>query len=85
MGDVLTSDDLLEGHNDLGPPMMIRPYRGKQQYTQKVRFVLQFKPAKFRLKMAAMTLRIMSRSNYSYGKKVLVRTIICDIEKDDVH
>jgi len=50
MGDVLTSGDLLEGHNDLGPPMMIRPYRGKQQYTKKVRFVLQFKPAKFRLK-----------------------------------
>ena len=25
MGDVLTSDDLLEGHNDLGQPMLVDP------------------------------------------------------------
>ena len=84
MGEVLTSGDLLMGHNDLDPPMMIRPYKGKQQYTKK-KIWAAIQTCQIQIKMAAMTLRITSRSNYSYGKKVLVRTIICDIEKGVVH
>ena len=34
------------------------------------------------VKMAYVTLRMMSRSNCSYGTKVLVRTIIWHINKD---
>ena len=91
MGDVLTSGDLLEGHNDLGQPILV-DLREKNNNTPKTdwlfackRFVLQLKPDKFKFKkMAAVTLEIMSRSSYSYGKKVLVRTNICDIEKDVV-
>ena len=51
------------------------------KYTNQVTVTLdQFKPPKSILKMAAMTLRWMSRSNCSYGTKVLVRTIIRPIK-----
>ena len=42
----------------------------------------EFKSAKSILKMATITLRIMTRSNCSCGMKVLERTIIYHIEND---
>ena len=54
MGDVLTSGDLLEGHNDLGQPMLVDPTEAIQlkmlDYLLVEDFFVQFKPAKFRLR-----------------------------------
>ena len=44
--------------------------------------MLPFKCAQFRIYMAAVTMRMMSRSNCLYGTKVLVKTNIWHIEKD---
>ena len=77
----MTSGDFLEGHKDIGQFMLVEANNNTPKTAYLLaceRFVLQFKPANFRFK-------IMSRSNCSYSIKVLVRTFICDIEKDVVH
>ena len=90
MEDVLTSGDLSEGHDDLGTCMLVDPPETNNNTLETAcllvcgGFVPQFKSVKFRLDMAVMTLRMMSRSNCLYDSTVLVGTIIWHIEKDVV-
>ena len=66
-----------------------RPYRGKQQYTQNSLITCLWRICattqicqihNIKYLMAAVILRMMARSNCSYGTKVLESTIIWDIE-----
>ena len=71
MGDLLTSGDLHVGHNDPGQPMLVDPTEANNNIPKTAwllafgEFVLLFRSAKFRIYMAAATLRMMSRSNCS--------------------
>ena len=81
----LTSSDLLEGYNGLPQPMLVDPTEAigfKQLDYLLVEDLCYSSNLPISYLNGCCDLEINERSRYSYGTKVLVRTIICDIEKE---
>ena len=82
MGNVLTLSDLYVGHNNLGQHILEDPIKQRIIHPKQLDYLLleilchSSSLPNTDIKVAAVTLRIGSRSNCSYGRKVLVRAII---------
>jgi len=88
MANIFTSCDLEEGQSDLHPSMLV-PYREennsiayKLSLLASRRFVPKSKFHKVHIQMVAVTLRNGSRSNGSYGTKVMSGRFIWHIEEN---